>query len=457
MRLSDYEESFMRVHGVPPRVGFLGLGVSNLAILRDTHTKRIVLRSRDRIDVDKIPASITPEAIYEGDAALMGIYEDILVLSPSVRRDKPELIRARERGTYITSDAELFFFDLKRDSYAVTGSDGKSTTSALIHLLLSERYPDAELLGNGGVPFALSATLGPVVAELSSFQLSYMKPRTKCAVITSISENHLDWHKSFDEYAEAKLGILENATVRVVSPDTEWMREHIRLARPTVIYSVKYTAAELYRMYPRADGYVTATPENILLDGRILLPVSDIRRREWYNLHNLMGAIGATLGECSEDHIRRVAREFPGLCERLEHFHSSFGVDFISSSIDTSPARMAASLTALGRRVRLIMGGRGKGLSLSPYAPVLRKYPKSISLYGEVAKEYLSELSELGITRATPCRAFSRLAEAIEDATAGLCPGDTVLLSPAATGYGEFRSFVERGLYFKDYIRKKYV
>lgn len=450
MNILDLIGSFSKQHGHKPVIGFIGLGVSNRCILRRISDCQTVIRSLTA--PDGVPDGAR---LISGDGYLDSIYEDILILSPSVRRDSPEIVAAAERGTVITSDAELFFEGCDRPVYAITGSDGKSTTATLTRLLLSEKHPDTELLGNIGVPFADSRSLDAAVAELSSFQLSYLTPLCRSAVITTLTPNHLNWHSSLEEYVSAKLNVLKNAERTVLSPDTALEAELMRSVTPNVIYSARYTKDELQRQYS-AEHFITREDGYILIDGERWLDISLIKRREAHNVHNLMGAMGAALGEYTREHLEGVARGFGGLAHRIEILPSFQGVNFINSSIDTTPARVRATLESLDRPVRLIMGGRGKGLSYEPLIPVLRKYALSVSVYGEVRSEMLAEFEGCGLCRDIECTGFEHLREAIDHATNAAQIGDTVILSPAATGYGEFRDYRERGEYFKEYIKNKY-
>lgn len=454
MRIGEYIQDFRLRCGRTPTVGLVGLGTSNLAILGELIGIPTVIRSHAPLNLSALPPSALEIGFHEGEQALFGIYEDILVLSPSVRRDKRELREAQKRGTILTSDAELFFDGHEAAVWAVTGSDGKSTTATLAAMLLSEKYPDVELLGNIGTPFSTHKG-GAAVAELSSFQLLYTEPKSEGALITPLTPNHLDWHLDLDEYVSAKLNIFKHAKRRVSTPDTQLSDKLASEVGCDIMYSTKLPCSELMHRY-RAEHFITLERGSIMLDGKELIPTSACKRREIHNIHNLMGAIALTLGECSGEHIHSVAADFSGLEHRCEHFLSAGGIDFINSSIDTTPSRTASTLSSLGRRVRLILGGKGKQLSLSPCIPLIERYADRISLYGETADEYLAELRDSRMAERIECKAFTYFDAAIEHALSGISEGDTLLLSPAATGYGEFHSFAERGTYFKKYITDKY-
>lgn len=451
MLLSEYVEELRAALGRLPVIGFVGAGISNLAVAKKLSGGCTVLRDRGGAE-DPEWERIKPDKVFLGGGYLEGIFEDILFLSPSVRRDDPKIMEAARRGVIICSDAELFFSGNDRAVYAVSGSDGKSTTATLAHLLLSERYPDAELLGNIGVPFAASRKTGVAVAELSSFQLEYLSARVRAAIITCITPNHLDWHVSYDEYIAAKQRIFDGAWRKVISPDTPICEKIASNGVFSVLYSAKYTHRELSDRFS-ASHTVSLEGDYITVDGVPQLSTKDCKRRERHNIHNLMGAMSLTLGEYSREHLCSVAEGFGGLAHRMEYLYSRSGIEFINSSIDTTPARTRATLEALGKRVRIILGGRGKGLSLLPCVQALKKYAVRISLYGEAGADYYRELFDTGITCQLNCRLFTRFDDAVDHAAAGATKADTVLLSPAATGYGEFKNFEERGMHFKDYIK----
>ena len=454
MRITEYIYGFINEKRRIPKVGFVGIGNSNIALLRELGNMKVSLRSEAAITAD-LPRARREYDVREGSGYLGGIYEDILFLSPSVRRDKPELLAAERSGVRLCSDAELFFKNNSSKIYAVTGSDGKSTTSTLAAMLLKEGCADAEAIGNIGVPFALASS-ECAVAELSSFQLSYLLPRVKGALITGITPNHLNWHTSIDEYIAAKLNVFAHAERTVISPDTKYAAGIAASGRHSAVYSVLYSQGELRATYP-ADEYFYLDGGYIMKDGVRILNTALCNRRERYNLHNLMGATALLWGKFSAEQLTRVAGSFSGLEHRCEKFLSVGGVDFINSSIDTSPARTRATLDALRCPVRIIIGGRGKGLSIEECIPTLTKYASRISLYGEAGEEYLPALQGAGLTRSVECELFARFDDALEHACRGARWGDTVLLSPMATGYGEFASFAERGAHFKEYVKKKYL
>lgn len=454
MTLNSFIDKFKIERGYTPRIGFVGLGISNLALASRLSGVNITARDRRITDRTRL-LSINANRVIEGENYLDGIDEDILVLSPSIRRDIPEISNAMRRGSVVTSDAELYFLDSAGRDRLVTGSDGKSTTATLAALLLKESDPDIAAIGNIGVPFSSYGGKG-AVAELSSFQLSYITPRSKAAIITTITPNHLNWHSSLDEYIDAKLNIARETERLILSPDTPLEAKLLSTLRPKTVYSIIYPLRALTEMAPFADDYYTLEDGAISHNGKRLIAISELARQEKHNVHNLMGAIALATWEFSPAHLKRVASEFHGLEHRMEKFLTYNGVDFINSSIDTTPARTRATLDALGRPTRIILGGGAKGLSIRPIIPSLSEHATRIALYGDAGKQYLGELNEGGMADGEKIRLFKEFDGALKFILEGLSPGDTVLLSPAATGYGEFKDFAERGKHFKDHIKKLY-
>lgn len=439
MNIVEYLEGLSRDIGRRARVGFFGLGISNMALIRALpRGYPFTVRS----DAAELVPCILPEKVYLGARALAEIDEDVLFLSPSTRRDRPELIGAQQKGARLMSDCELFFTD-EHELYAVTGSDGKSTTSTLAKELL----PNSALVGNIGVPFTEAPISERYVAELSSFQLEYCVPRARRAILTSLSENHLNWHTSYEEYREAKLSLLRKADEAVIPISA--VGEVGDLHPYAVFGRMPLDAA---RGLISAEHYITLDDGVIAYDGEPQIELLCLQRREWYNIENFMGAVALSSGLCTRGDIVRLGESFTGLSHRAELFFSVRGRDFINSSIDTTPKRCSATLEALGRRVFLILGGRGKGLSPDCMLPAIKKYAEGLALYGEAGLELLPYITDLGV----PAEYYESFFPAVDYAVRSASEGSAILLSPAATGYGEFASFAERGDAFKAYIRSKF-
>ncbi len=454
MRVREFVENFRKRNNRAPRVGFFGFGVTNRALYKAHLAEGVTdFTLRAHSEEDYIPFARS----YFGESSVRELDEDILFLSPSVRRDACGAVREAERlGIRVCSDCELYFETPTPPTLCVTGSDGKSTVTAMTAHILRTAGIAASPAGNFGIPFCeLSPKTEICVAELSSFNLSYSEPRSCRAAITNITENHLNWHASFEEYCEAKARVLERTEGTVLSADDPICLSLARGSKPFALYSAELSYGELSRL-AAAEHYLTQSDGYILLDGARYAPLPDATARVRHTLLNAMTAAGLTLGYADSEQLGEALRSFKHLSHRAELCHSHSGIDFIDSSIDTTPGRTANTLRGLCRPVLLLLGGRGKGLSYEPLTEPLASYARAVALYGEAGREieaYLCSHGELdGIARVY-FRDF-------DTALAALCEqarkGDTVLLSPAATAYGEFRNFAERGCHFASYVKNKF-
>ncbi len=472
--LNDEEKQLGRL----PSVALIGYGKTNRAVLDIIKDKYpTVIRNEKSIPNIKKHPPIRSRLII-GDNALHDIGEDIAFVSPSVRRSRLSF-RGKAR-TYLLSDTEIFFQKERKNVFLVTGSDGKSTVTAIAGELLRHEYDERSYKilqhkdiseeygkekstdcifvgGNIGTPLAsadISATSAYVI-ELSSFNLMYTEPASERAVITNISENHLDWHLDMREYIEAKMNIAKNSGGLVTDVDCQIMSDISRELCLFCAVSDKQTHFDLMHKYNTLHTVVSDGNE-IYVDGQGIISVNDIAAKERHNIKNLMLAIGLTLGHVDHTAIENCARNFRGLHHRCEHFLTADGIDFINSSIDTTPVRTASTLEALGKAVKILMGGHGKGLSLSPIREPLRKYAKKISLYADEGKRIAEMCDGDEILSKKELGYFPDFESAAMWLTDGTQPSDTVILSPAATSYGEFSSFEERGDSFKKIIKKRF-
>lgn len=426
------------------KIGFFGVGRSNASLLRTLPLNRcrITIRSDEPVDLREIPKGLRIERLFFGKSAYDEIDEDIIFFSPSIKRERQELMKAKGRGVIFTSDAELFFEENPSRIIAVTGSDGKSTTATLTHLLLRAAGHDSTLIGNIGIPF--SQKLGNVsdffVSELSSFMLEYCSPRSERACITNITPNHLNWHESFEKYRKTKLSIAKNTEKLTISD------KNTDIGGAYGIISAELDYRELRDLY-KAELYITAEKGAILKNNEKILEIAQIRRSDLHDIKNLMMAISLTDGLVGIEQIAQVSRNFSGLPHRCELFLRKDRVDYIDSSIDTTPARTVETLSSLKREVVIILGGGSKGADYSILAPTLEKYAKKIILCGENAEEiYFS----IGAPRKGEI--ISSFEDAVRLGAEYSREVGTLLLSPASTSFDKFKSYAERGEKFKEII-----
>ncbi len=427
------------------RVGFFGLGRSNASLLSTLPLERceITLRSDKAISKDELPAKPAIQRILCGKEALNSINEDIIFFSPSVRRDRPELSAARERGVIFTSDAELFFNENNKPVFAVTGSDGKSTTATLINLFLNQAGIGSRLIGNIGEPLTQSlGTAECFVCELSSFMLSYLTPKAYASCITNITPNHLDWHRNFNEYKNTKLRCLEGAKRVIASDDNE------SVDRAFAIISAEKSYEEM-RNKKDAKLYFSIENRYICRNGKKMLALSDIKLQEKHNLKNIMMAMAMTDGIAEISDILAVISSFSGLRHRCERLFCHEGVEYIDSSIDSTPARTVHTLDSIGRPVVLILGGRSKGTDYKELIPMLKKHAAFTVITGENAGEIYEAIK--GHTRAEIISGFE---SAVLFAKSRAKDVGVLLLSPASTSYDAFKNYAERGDKFKEILLK---
>jgi UDP-N-acetylmuramoylalanine--D-glutamate ligase len=382
--------------------------------------------------------------------------EEVIFLSPSVRKDRPELVSAQNRGILLSSDAELFFERRQNTVIGVTGSDGKSTTTKLI----------SDILNGGGIPAVPCGNFGPglsrftdyegfTVCELSSFQLNFTKVEIGRAVITNITPNHLNWHLDLDEYVRAKLNIIGKRTEVIADVDSPLLSSALSGRKLFCAVSLN-RSFEIIKELIDADHYMTVKDGSVLMDGEALFDLKDVYRKEEYNIRNYLLALGATFDFYNPRAALRVLKDFRGLPHRAEVVAEQRGVKFINSSIDTTPERAAATLSSLEGPLAVILGGLGKGLSPLPLMESLIKNTVGAVLMGPLGYELEGYLSSDERFCSYPFVFAEDMASAIDAACALLgsrC--GTVILSPAGTSFDKYENYMKRGEDFRRLVSKK--
>ena len=428
-----------------------GYGRSNQAVhrfLRERYpTLRVTLRSDVDVDLSSDVLSAFSD-VRTRERARTEINEDVIFLSPTVRRDSQELREASERGTLLSSDLELFFDVYKGDCIGITGSDGKSSTACLCASMMTGEERRALPLGNfGKSPLdILNSGVYPVI-ELSSFQLMNFAPKLKRACITNITRNHLNWHRDFKEYTDSKLNALINAEGSVYDYDSEHLRGAMQGRHSFAACSSRLSHRELIC---RCDTLHTLTldREMIKLDGEAYFSVTSAMRKESYNLKNYLLATATTLSLTDRKNQKSAVNRFPGLTHRCELIEIIGGIKFYNSSIDTSPKRTISTLSNFQGDVTLILTGRPKSLEIDELTRVIRERGITVVAFGECESAYASALSTVKVIRAND------MEDAVYQALKITKPCASVLLSPSATGYDLYKSFEERGEDFRRCVKK---
>ncbi|MBQ1195113.1 MAG: UDP-N-acetylmuramoyl-L-alanine--D-glutamate ligase [Clostridia bacterium] len=456
----------------------LGFGVSNIPVAREFIKagmgESVTVRDMKAFDElgdaarefaaagVKFECGIEPTKGFTCDTSRAVIFR-----SPGIRPDAGDLTAAVESGAILTSEVEFFCEHTSARIFAITGSDGKTTTSTLTSLLLKEGYKDGKIYlgGNIGTPlFPLLDEIGEndiCVLELSSFQLMTMDSRARHAAITNITPNHLNWHIDMNEYAEAKYNVCGKSTARLVLNATDSYCRALASKTDTdkILFSAyKDNYTDLCDGIT-AKGIFLRDGKIILSDGEteeVLLVTSDIKLPGVHNIENYMTAIALTYGLVEDGAAQKVAKTFGGVEHRLEFVREKNGVKYYNSSIDSSPTRTIAALSTFKNKPTLIIGGRGKKTPYEGLARELFLRAGAVILTGETLDEVSEALasvaseypdSELKIFKEEDFAACVKLAESVTPS------GSAVLLSPAATSFDKFKNFAERGKVFKELVK----
>lgn len=438
------------------RVDVLGIGISNTPLIKYLVSLGAVVIACDRKnrnDLGDICSELESLGVtlHLGDGYLDELTGELIFKTPGMRYDLPQLQAARERGATVTSEVEVFFELCPCPIIGVTGSDGKTTTTTLIYQMLKADGKTVHLGGNIGEPVLYRVEqIQPsdwMVMELSSFQLHTMRKSPHIAVVTNISPNHLDMHKDYQEYIDAKKNIFchqSTADRLVTNADNAVTQAFPALAAGTCMqFSRKSSNTELYL----SNG-------SICVNGQPVLAIADIKIPGMHNVENYMAAIGAVEGLVNRAVYQQVARSFGGVPHRIELVRMLDGVKYYNSSIDSSPNRTLNTLSVFEQPVILIAGGKDKGIPYDSMGKIIVEKVKKLILIGATADKieaaYRAEAARSG-ANIEVCR-VSTYPEAVDCAHRRARSGDIVVLSPASTSFDMFKNFEERGNLFKELV-----
>ena len=441
MNLTDYINSIRN-----KSVGVIGCGVSNEPLIRLLLAEGIDLTVYDKSSFEELGQKalemITLGAKLKlGENYLEGINQDIIFRTPGVMPFEKNLVYAKENGSLITSEIELFFKVCPCRTIAVTGSDGKTTTSSIISELLSEAGYTVHLGGNIGKPLLCETpfmkTDDIAVLELSSFQLHSMYCQPDISVITNISPNHLDKHIDYEDYISSKKQIFLNQNndgILVLNAD-----DPIVSSFPGNVF---------FSMKQRTNG--TYLEQNYIYRfGRKLMDSSDINLPGEHNIANFLAAFAATESLVDDEICIKVAKEFNGVEHRLEKVRVLNGVTFINDSIGSSPTRTICGLKSMLRKPVIILGGYDKLIPFDDLAEAVAEYAKFAVLTGDTANKISEALNTAGFNDYILIDDFD---DAVRKAYSYSKSGDIVLFSPACASFDHFKNFMERGNHFKKLV-----
>lgn len=445
------------------RVAVIGIGISNTPLIRLLLRAGISVTACDKRSREAF-SGLAEELeglgaqLRLGEDYLEGLDQDVIFRTPGMRPDVPQLAKAVRQGSTLTSEMEVFFQVCPCPIIAVTGSDGKTTTTTIIAELLKAAGRRVHVGGNIGNPLLPEAEdIQPediAVLELSSFQLMTMKQSPSIAVVTNLAPNHLDVHSSMEEYVDAKRNIFayQHSGDRVVlNWDNEITRSFADTAPGQVTPFSRKQALER-GVYIGTDSSgkeaIWAADDH---GRRLVLPLDEILLPGVHNVENYMAAIAALDGMVSDEVIRAFAKSFGGVEHRIEMVRTLNGVRYYNDSIASSPSRTTAGLRSFQEKVILIAGGYDKHIPFDALGPEITERVKALFLTGDTAPKIRAavEAAPGYDPEALPIADYAGFEETILAAHRAAQPGDVVLLSPACASFDKFKNFMERGAAFK--------
>jgi UDP-N-acetylmuramoylalanine--D-glutamate ligase len=383
---------------------------------------------------------------------------DVVFRTPGMYFGNEKLQDAIKKGVAVTSELEVFFSLCPCKTYAVTGSDGKTTTTTLISEMLAAE--GVTVFKGGNLGKALLPIIDEVkendivVCELSSFQLMSMRTSPDVAVITNISPNHLDVHGTMSEYTECKKNILlhQNAFGKaVLSLDNADTAALSGIVRGKCTYFSRQRKPEIFGAFLDDENNLCYNK-----NGKITKYVNakDIKIPGLHNVENYLAAIAAVEGEVSPETVKKVAETFGGVPHRIEFVREIDGVKYYNDSIATSPTRTIAGLRSFGRKIIIIAGGYDKKIPYEPLAEDVNKYVKCLITLGATAPKIEEAVRGFSGYSENECKIIrvSTLEEAAAAARREAKPGDVVSLSPASASFDLYKNFEERGEHFKKIV-----
>jgi UDP-N-acetylmuramoylalanine--D-glutamate ligase len=434
----------------------VGLGKSGVAsaLFMKAHGARVTVsdtKSGDELR-NEIPVlldhGITVETGGHGDRTFRG--QDLIVVSPGVPVDAPPLVQARSLGETVIGEIELAARFLPGPIVAITGSNGKTTTTTLVGEIMTAAGVPTLVGGNIGTPaISLAERAKPetvVVLEISSFQLETIQTfRPKIAVVLNVTPDHLDRHRTFEIYTDAKARIFENqqgGDFAVLNADD-----------PTCVAMGARTRAQVFwfsrqKEVPQGawvrDGNIVFRDSN---GQHEILQVSEIPLKGAHNLENVLAAVcsGVLMG-CAPEKVRQAVHDFKAVEHRLEFVATVAGVDYYNDSKATNVDATIKALESFPANIHLILGGKDKGSDYTVLNDLIRQRVKGVYTIGAAAAKIESQVKGAEIVHA------ETLENAIRKVHATAQPGDVVLLAPACASFDQFKNYEHRGKVFKEIV-----
>ncbi|MCQ2514632.1 MAG: UDP-N-acetylmuramoyl-L-alanine--D-glutamate ligase [Ruminococcus sp.] len=443
-------------------VAFIGIGTSNLPLIKQFSDKGAYVIACDKKEFEALGENGVKAKEYGaelvlGDNYLSDINADIVFRSPGTPFYKDELVKLRENGVVLTSEMEVFFELCPCKTIAITGSDGKTTTTTIISEFLKAAGKNVHLGGNIGKPLLPEIeSVNPddyAVVELSSFQLISMRKSPDIAVVTNLAPNHLDIHKDMQEYIDSKKNIVlhQNAFSKaVINLDNEIADSFSSSIRGK---AVKFSIKEKLFNGAYLDGTTICYSDY----GKVtkIMDISDIKIPGMHNVENYLAAISAVWGIVDTNIIVNVAKTFGGVEHRAEFVREYKGVKYYNDSIASSPTRTAlGTLSLYDEKIIIIAGGYDKHIPYEPLGPVINNKVKLLVLLGDTAPKIEQAVKSADNFNAEEIEIVnvSNMEEAVSAVVERAVSGDIVSLSPASASFGLYKNFEERGNHFKSIV-----
>lgn len=445
------------------KVAIIGIGVSNLPLLEYFYD----LNARVTIFDSKESNQISVEAMQKIEkygfefiggkdslSRLKGF--DIIFRSPSCMPDRPELVEAVENGAVLTSEIEMVLKLAPCKVIGVTGTEGKTTTTTLINEIVKKSGRKTYLGGNMGKPiFTKIRNVKPeniIILELSSFQLSDMDISPDISVVTNIYPDHLNVHKSYEEYRESKKNIFKHQSengIVVLNYDNEFTREFAKEANGKVIFFSSKEKLDDGFIYDKADGTIKYCKDGVR---RHIMKKEDIKLRGIHNYENICAALAATSSIVDVDTQVKAIEEFTGVEHRLEFVRELNNVKWYNDSIGTSPASTVAGLNSFDEDIILLAGGSDKGLDYKEVGEAIARKVRALILTGPTSEKIENATKQALNGKSIEIYYTSNMQESVNLAKEIAKAGDVVLLSPASASFDLYKNFEDRGHQFKDCV-----
>lgn len=445
------------------KVAVIGLGVSNLPLIDYLYEKKAQVTVFDERTIDEISKDIINKInIYEFKTSfgkncldnLKGF--NIIFRSPSCLPTRPELQAEADRGAIVTTEVEMLMEMCPCKIIGVTGSDGKTTTTSMINAILRKGGYTTFLGGNIGTPlFTKLPEMTPediVVLELSSFQLMNMSVSPDIAVITNVTPNHLNIHKDYEEYIEAKKNIFKNQNengILILNYDNDITRSCQKEAKGKVIF---FSSKEKLDNGFIVDNDVIKECEDKVR--KHILNTDEVILRGNHNFQNIATALAATKTLVDTDVAAQAIKEFKPVEHRIEFIKEIDGVKWYNDSASSSPTRTLSGINAFKENIVLIAGGYDKNLDYEPLAKPIIDKVTALILIGQTAEKIFNAVKTEAEKENKKIDIYmcDSLEQTIEIARKTAKKGEVVLFSPASASFDMFKNFADRGEKFKKLV-----